>query len=80
MNYAKKRLIDSLQDEMEHYKEELLLLKSQMFTQEVEIREKVVNSYEELIKKRDTEYKQKLEATKEAIKRPYEARVRKNRI
>lgn len=61
---------------MDHYKEELLVLKSEMFAQEVEIRNKVVNSYEELIKKRDNQYTERLEATKESIKRPYEARVR----
>lgn len=66
---------DRLQDELEYYKEEISHLKSQMFVQEVEVRGKVVHSYEELLKKRDTEHKHKLEATKESLKTQYEARV-----
>lgn len=64
-----------LQDEIQHYKDELSLVKSEMFTQEVEIREQIVNSYDELIKKRDAEFQRKLENAKEIAKRPLELRV-----
>lgn len=46
-----------------------------MYNQEIEIREQVVNSYEDLMNRRQIEYQRKLEQTKESIKHPYEVRV-----
>ncbi|XP_063705345.1 kinesin-like protein subito [Culicoides brevitarsis] len=66
---------ERLNDEIAHLQEELNLANARLFTQEMDIRNSIVQNYEELLKKRDIENKRKIESAKEAVSRPFEARV-----
>lgn len=62
-------------DEIDSYKEDVRRLKDELFEQELRLRAQIVESYDALMKRRDEDFKRKIETQKQTMARQAEAEV-----
>lgn len=62
-------------DELESCKEDVQKLKTELFEQELHLRAQIVESYDALIKRRDEDYKRKIETIKQTTARQCASKV-----
>lgn len=62
-------------DEIDSYKEDVRRLKDELFEQELRLRAQIVESYDALMKRRDEDFKRKIETQKQTMARQAAAEV-----
>lgn len=62
-------------DEIDSYKEDVRRLKDELFEQELRLRGQIVESYDALMKRRDEDFKRKIETQKQTMARQAAAEV-----